>query len=70
MCIRKKPKKICDLCLFKETCIVQLPNDTYCDQFVHRTSTARILCHDCRHRQTCRFSHYMKCLQCQFYRRN
>lgn len=70
MCFKRKPKKICDLCLYRELCTQDLTDDTYCDQFCHRSQGAKVLCHTCRHNGTCSFHRYAKCVHCLFYRRN
>lgn len=69
MCFKRKPKKICDLCLYRESCTLPMADGTYCEQFRHRSQGENVLCLSCRHNVTCRFGLYAKCLYCQFYRK-
>lgn len=69
MCIRKKQKKICDLCLYHEWCTLSLTDDTYCDQFCHKNRGMRLVCDTCRHQGTCEFNRYAEVVHCLFYRR-
>lgn len=76
MCIRKKPKKICDLCLYHNGCLVEQYHepDHYCPSFrrkglyVKQTEVKHpVLCYTCRHEARCRFHYYMNCTQCAFH---
>lgn len=70
MCIRKKTKKICDLCLYRGLCPQDLTNNTYCDQFCHKKQGMRLLCDTCRHQYTCEFNRYAEVVCCMFYLKN
>ena len=70
MCFKRKPKKICDLCLYRESCMRTVSGRAYCDQFCHKKQGARVICLTCLNKDTCKFNRYAGCLYCKFYREN